>query len=114
MKKEKTIIFDFDGVIHDTYELAFQINFEISGKKLTREQHMDFFNGNVFESTKVSEEDNEKFFKLQNKAFEYLRIDEHIRKNLEKLSALHPLFIISSNQEDALDIYFKNNKFLHI
>ncbi len=36
----KAIIFDFDGVIHDTYELAYQINVEVLGKDLTHEQEM--------------------------------------------------------------------------
>jgi len=30
----KAIIFDFDGVIHDTYEMAYRFNVEASGKKL--------------------------------------------------------------------------------
>lgn len=110
----KTIIFDFDGVIHDTFELAYKINIDIFGKNLTKERYRDFFNGNLFESADVNEKDNDKFFKLQNEAFKYLKIDEDIRKNLEKLSKSHPLFIISSNQEEALNTYFQNNNFIHI
>jgi beta-phosphoglucomutase-like phosphatase (HAD superfamily) len=34
----KTIIFDFDGVIHDTFELAYEINVGIFGKNLTKEK----------------------------------------------------------------------------
>ena len=114
----KTIIFDFDGVIHDTYEMAYQINFEISGGALTREQYRDFFNGNIFErivgDKEKEKEENDKFFRLQNEAFKYLKIDENIRENLEKLSKKYSLFIISSNQEEALNTYFQNNEFLHI
>jgi phosphoglycolate phosphatase len=110
----KTIIFDFDGVIHDTFELAYRINIDFLDKNLTKEKYRDFFNGNIFENAEVDEDDNDKFFKLQNEAFKYLKIDENIKKNLEKLSKEFPLFIVSSNQEEALDIYFQNNKFLHI
>ncbi len=42
----KMIMFDFDGVIDDNYEL----NFELSGKKfvyLTREEHKKFYEGNI-------------------------------------------------------------------
>jgi phosphoglycolate phosphatase len=114
----KAIIFEFDGVIHDTYEMAFRINFEISGKKLTREQHRDFFNGNVFEKVVVDEQKekelNEKFYKRQNEAYKYLKTDENIKKTLEKLSKAHHLFIISSNQEEALNTYFQNNRITHV
>ena len=33
---------------------------------------------------------------------------------LEELAKKYSLFIISSNQEEALNIYFQNNKFTHI
>lgn len=110
----KAIIFDFDGVIHDTFELAYKVNVEILGEDFTKEKYRDFFNGNIFEHPEINHANTEKFFKLQNEAFKYLEIDDNIRKNLEKLSTLHPLFIISSNQEEALNTYFKNNNFTHI
>lgn len=111
-KKMKPIIFDFDGVIHDTFELAYKINVDIFGKNLTKDKYRDFFNGNIFESTTA--DDNGKFFKLQNKAFEYLKIDANIKNNLERLSGSYSLFIISSNQEKTLNTYFQNNKLTHI
>lgn len=110
----KAIIFDFDGVIHDTFELAYKVNVEIFGEDLTKEKYRDFFNGNIFEHPEINHVNTEKFFKLQNEAFEYLKIDDNIRKNLEELSKLYPLFIISSNQEKTLETYFKNNNFIHI
>jgi len=114
----KAVVFDFDGVIHDTYELAYQINVEITGGALTREEHRDFFNGNMFERVIVDKEkekiESENFYRLQNEAFEHLKIDKNIKNNLEKLAKKYSLFIISSNQEEALNIYFQNNKFTHI
>ncbi len=110
----KTIIFDFDGVIHDTFELAYKINVELFGTDLTKDKYRDFFNGNIFESTKVNKEDNNKFFELQHKAFEYLEIDKDIKQHLEKLAEQYILFIVSSNQEEVLKTYFQNNNFTHI
>lgn len=108
----KAIIFDFDGVIHDTYELAYRI----FGKGLSEEQFKDFFNGNLFEIETTSNQKiiDEKSYSLQNEAFKYLKIDQNIRENLEKLSEDHLLFVISSNQEDVLNMYFQNNNFTHI
>lgn len=110
----KTIIFDFDGVIHDTFELAYKINTKLFGEGLTEEKYRDFFNGNIFECTETTKKDNDNFFELQNEAFKYLKIDENIKKNLEKLSKKYLLFIVSSNQEEALNTYFQNNNFIHI
>ncbi|MDX9912954.1 MAG: HAD hydrolase-like protein [Candidatus Moranbacteria bacterium] len=114
IKFTKAIIFDFDGVIHDTFDLAYKINIGIFGEELTEEKYRDFFNGNIFENKDLKKKDNDDFFKLQNEAFKYLKIDENIKNNLEKLYEKYALFIISSNQEKALNIYFQNNKFTHI
>ncbi|EKD58906.1 MAG: hypothetical protein ACD_56C00034G0008 [uncultured bacterium] len=108
----KTIIFDFDGVIHDTYELAYRI----FGKGIDEDEFKDFFSGNFFER-EITEEQKRKdkeSYKLQSEAFQYLEIDANIKKNLEKLSEKYNLFIVSSNQEEALNIYFQNNNFTHI
>lgn len=114
----KAVVFDFDGVIHDTYEMAYQIDREASGGNLTREQHRDFFNGNIFERVIVDEEkekiESEIFYRLQNEAFKYLKIDENIKNNLEKLAKDYVLFVISSNWEETLNTYFHNNNFTHI
>lgn len=107
-----TIVFDFDGVIHDTFDLAFKINVSIFGEDLTKDQYRDFFNGNIFKST--TPDQNKKFFEMQNKSFQSLKMDNNIKQNLEKLSELYSLFIISSNQEKTLHNYLKNNNSSHI
>ncbi len=110
----KTIIFDFDGVIHDTFDLAYKINVEIFGDTFTEENYRDIFNGNIFKNTDFIEKDSNKFSRLQKEAFKYLKIDDNIKNNLEKLSKEYALFIISSNEEDTLNMYFQNNDFTHI
>jgi len=107
-------IFDFDGVIHDTFELAYKINVEILGDCLTREDYRNFFNGNIYDNVKVTKRDSEKYFELQNKLFESLRIEDNVRRNLVKLAEKYTLFIVSSNQKRALDTYFQNNNFVDI
>ena len=112
----KAVIFDFDGVIHDTLDVCHALYKKAYGVNLSKEAFKDFFNGNVFESWKISEsaEDDEKFFKMQKEAFQLLKIDENIKQSLKKLSRNHNLFIVSSNQEYNLKTYFHNNGFLHI
>jgi len=39
------IIFDFDGVLHDTFELVYGISARTIGKELSREEYKNFFSG---------------------------------------------------------------------
>jgi len=110
----KAIIFDFDGVIHDDFELAYQINAKVLGKKFTREKYRDFFDGNIYKHPEVTKEGTAKYFKMQNEVFKHLVLEEKIKKFLKKLSKSYPLFIISSNSEATLNLYFANNKFINI
>ena len=106
----KAIIFDFDGVIHNTFELYYGINKKIN-PTVTREEYKDFFNGNIYENKKATgPAPIDKFFELQGKEFEYLIIEEEIRVELLKLKKKYKLFIVTSNQESTLKKYFfKNN-----
>lgn len=60
MRKEKITIFDFDGVIANSFEIAFAIN-KISRPAITRERYRKLFDGNIYdavlEDTAVSEVD---------------------------------------------------------
>ncbi|MFH1521578.1 MAG: HAD hydrolase-like protein [archaeon] len=110
----KVIVFDFDGVIHNTFELAYQLNVQILGSHLTREEYRDFFDGNIYDRAEITKDASKEFFELQNEAFRFLKIEEKIKESLIKLAEKYLLFIISSNQKKALDIYFQNNNFTNI
>ncbi len=117
MNTMKTIIFDFDGVIHDTFETAFSIH-----KKLfpdsAREEYKDFFNGNIFTQIEKISDDEQKvrdeFRALEHEAFKELQIEREIRYELEKLAKEYQLHIISSNTLKNLTMYFENNNFTNI
>lgn len=109
----KALIFDFDGVIHDTLDLAYKINKQIF-PKITMEQYKDFFNGNFYDNGKITSAVRKKFFKLQRQEFKYLQIERKIKNELLVLKNEFDLFIITSNEEKILDIYFENNGIAHI
>lgn len=109
----KAIIFDFDGVIHDTLDLAYKINLKI-GKKISLAEYKDAFNGNIYQHKKFTMQRAKKYFKLQNQEFKKLLIKQEIKDELLKLKLNYDLFIISSNMEVALNDYFQNNKIDHI
>ena len=105
----KTVIFDFDGVIHDTMELAYNINDRISSKGISLDEYKDYFNGNLYSSKKMDHSKRDEFFKLQDEEFRLLKIEEKIKEELLKLKSKYDLHIITSNKESTLKTYFHNN-----
>jgi HAD superfamily hydrolase (TIGR01549 family) len=107
----KAIIFDFDGVIGDTYDLHFNLS-----KEFYEETEQDF-NGNVYEEAKIKFKpgDFPVFFKKVKERF----TKDHLfplKKVFEELNEKYKLFIISSSDEDNIkhflglgdyDIFFK-------
>ncbi len=111
---KKAIIFDFDGVIQDTFRISYEVSKKIIGEALTEESFRDIFSGNVFQDARLTREVGQKISELYNKELEFLTLDKEVKKNLEKLAKQYPLFIISSNQEKTLNTYFQNNNCTHI
>lgn len=110
----KAIIFDFDGVIHDTFELVHRINTIVLGKEMDKDKYKDYFNGNLYDKIDVKTEVQQKFEKLHSEEFKLLKIEEDIKNHLEELHKKYPLFIITSNNETNLETYFHNNDLKHI
>ncbi|MBT4577110.1 HAD family hydrolase [Candidatus Woesearchaeota archaeon] len=102
------VIFDFDGVIHDTPKLAYSINNKID-PGLTFEEYKDYFNGNLYNHKSITPANMKRFFELQLKLFENLIIEKDIKEELINLSNNFKLFIVSSNNEETLNLYLDNN-----
>ena len=119
-KKEKTesklkaVIFDFDGVIHDTFEIGYNI-LKGNNANFTHDDFRAHFDGNVFKiidsQNKVSQNN---FRDLEFDIFKSLKLEQNIRKELELLAKKYELYIISSNSIKNLNMYFENNNFTHI
>lgn len=105
----KAIIFDFDGVIHDTFEIAYKLDRQLI-PDLTRDDCRDLFMGNLFEDKRITPEFLEKFHELQENVYKGLRIEEKIKNHLLDLKKKFRLFIVTSNKEAALKHYFDNNQ----
>lgn len=109
----KAIIFDFDGVIHNTLKLAYKINREIN-KNISLAEYRDAFDGNIYKHKEFTVKKSKQFFKIQNPKFKKLVIKPAVREELLKLAKNFDLFIITSNMKVAINHYFKNNKIGHI
>jgi phosphoglycolate phosphatase len=104
----KAVIFDFDGVIADTFEIAYGISTEI-GYRVSKEEYRKMFDGNLFSHPFITSENRRRFDARQAEMFKELVIHKHVIEGLRKLKETYKLFIVTSNTEDALDMVFGNN-----
>jgi phosphoglycolate phosphatase len=112
--KFKIIVFDFDGVIEENYELHYQLS-KIKTKNITRKEHKKQFESNIHINRAKFGQRNTKFnFLLYfNKLKEYLIIDNTKKEILIKLSKKYKLGIITSGLEKYIVKYLKNNNLLN-
>ena len=114
-KKIQAIIFDFDGVIHNTFDLVYGIRKKLN-PKISEEEYRSYFDGNLFE--RIDRDKNEdkrgKFKEREFEAFKNLKLEKKIREILEKLNKKYDLYIISSNSANNLNLYFENNNFINV
>jgi phosphoglycolate phosphatase len=109
----KAVIFDFDGVIGDTLDLIFSINKKLF-PEITLEDYKNLFNGNIYKKGNFTPESIEEFYKYQNEEFKTLIIEDSVKTELNKINKEFPIYIISSNQEYALNLVFENNHMANI
>lgn len=109
-KMVKAVIFDFDGVLADTFDKTLDICRELFGD-VSIENFLDHHNGNVYEKPIFNFTNKDNAYYKQ----EYLRRADASRffpllKELEELSKNYKLFIVSSNSEPCIKKYFKLTK----
>jgi phosphoglycolate phosphatase len=107
----KNIIFDFDGVIADSYSLIYKI-FSKQNNELTEEIFKSFFEGNtIFTATKYFGKNSELI--VRNGLKEYgSRIEEvecfnDVKESLKVLAEKYNLFIISSGPKNIINTFLK-------
>lgn len=111
----KAIIFDFDGVIVNTYENHYA-TYEKKYKDFDREIHKKLFEGNVHElkaSLKVLDES----FDISSNLREHLlseNIDKEVKDLLKNLKKKYKLFIITSHREHIINEFLKKEEVLDL
>lgn len=98
----KEIIFDFDGVLIDSFDLIRSI-WDEQGKGVSIDLFKDHHNGNIFEEPVVSftEEEAQEFFEKFHEQMESKHLFP-ITSQLEVLNEKYNLHIISSNSEKVI------------
>ena len=101
----KAIVFDFDGVIGDTYELNFFVC-QMIHEGLTKKEFEDHHNGNVYEQP-VIKFDSENILVHTNKMQELFDAQHFfpIKDLIARLSQRYLLFINSSADDNSLKRY---------
>ena len=104
----KAIIFDFDGVIHNTLEVAF----EAQSKTLpgiTMEEYKSFFDGNIYTNKKINSKTSNAYFSFVEEPFKKLRTRVEVKQELIQLNSNFQMFIITSNKESLINPYLLTN-----
>lgn len=105
----KFLLFDFDGVIIDSFHSSFSINQKIRPGGIEEQQYRDFFNGNVYESVTKPDEDKMKndsvkqFFSHYELNCKNLSYFEGMPEVIKKLSADYTMIIISSTVGNIIE-----------
>lgn len=112
MIQNKVIFFDFDGVIANSLQIAFEVN-QLSKPTLTLELYRSYFDGNINDAIHADEVLKKiDFFEEYGKRFEKLEINKYTKSTIEKLSQEYQLFIISSTRGDIIQSYLQRHEIL--
>lgn len=114
----KHILFDFDGVIVDTFDLSFAVA-QLSRPWLTADEYREWFNGNVYESIAKDAREpiaqyasNDSYFKEYCVRLENVVPYPGMREIIADLASRHKLSIITSCY-DTVIVEFLEKHGLH-
>ena len=116
MRDKKLLIFDFDGVLEDTFEW----NFEVASKRyknLDKEDYRAWFDGNIYEQPTVKAAGPMniiEYFEEYKKGFENRIIKTELKDLLFSLKTRYNLVIISSIDDDIINSYLGKNSINNI
>lgn len=107
---KKLLIFDFDGVLEDTFELSYDL-FKVQLPNLKRTEYKSWFDGNLYIQLKKKDiKINMSTYYLEyTKALLTLKIKPEWQIIFEQLSHEFSFAIISSSPGGAIEQYLLNN-----
>ncbi len=112
----KAVIFDFDGVIHDTFEFHKRKIKEFTGIELSADEFRSIHEKNFFFSMpeKFKDTDWEKYRDFVSNDVSLFKLRDNIRKTLIDLSQKFELFIVTSGGYKTISGYLGNNGIANI
>ena len=112
----KAVIFDFDGVLHNTFDFHRAKIKEFTGKDISEDCYKDIHDGNFYENKNnlIRDTDWSKYVKYIHPEQSKLKIKDEIRDVLKELGKKYELFIISSGGSRNISDCLGNNGILKI
>jgi len=109
--KLKAIVFDFDGVIHNTFGFHYEKVNEFSGASLTEDEFRDVHNGNFFKhgNDKLKGVEWSKYREFIYEDITKLKVSDAVKDTLLILNKKYELFIITSGGKKNISDYLENN-----
>ena len=103
----KAIIFDFDGVIADTFDLCFGINRE-QKVDITVRKYKDLLDGNVFAGSELTFSKKEiEYFCMNYNSRISDKYSFPLENQIKKLAKKYELSVISSSPEKGIEKFMK-------
>src|SRR3989344_1233488 len=115
---KNVVLFDFDGVLVDSFEMSYQVALKFD-PELTREQQKAFFDGNVYEEVErqtgkiITEEGDRAFYKEYIPQLMNLSPIQGISQVLGELKDVYTLIVISSTISSPITEYFSKYDLAH-
>jgi phosphoglycolate phosphatase len=112
----KAIIFDFDGVIHDSFDFHRNKIIEFSGFELPEQVFKDIHNGNFFHNVPegIKGIDWEEYIDYIYCEQSKLEIKEETRNIILELNKQYELYVVSSGGTNNISDYFVNNRIVSV
>jgi len=113
---KKLLIFDFDGVLEDTFDWNFKVA-KNRYKGLNKKDYRSWFNGNIYEHPVVLEAgpmNIKEYFDIYKRGFVGKKLDPKYKKLIKQLSKKYTIVIISSISEEIINPYLKRSKSLNL
>ncbi len=107
---KKLLIFDFDGVVEDSFELSFKF-FKEQFDTLTHDDYRSWFDGNFYKTIKEKNIpiDINLYYENYAAALKERIIAPEMKKVLIRLNKIFSLSIVSSSHDDAINEYLQRN-----
>lgn len=109
----KTLLFDFDGVLVDSFEISFSTSSITNKKWKSRNDYRKMFDGNVYDGLKTAGAlKRNDFFSIYGPKLMGLQLTAGTEEILKRLSKKYRLLIVSSTPKRLIKSFFAQHRVL--